>query len=95
MHRSRGCQAVFKLENILNHAELCHHAPLECAGCGDIVNRGELADHHVRYFVYNAVPSSFFQMILFNLKLHFKLHYAHFDCNWTIKFTDVLHMFDV
>lgn len=47
-YRPRGCPSVLRLDNLSGHLHLCPYAPVECAGCGSVVDRGELAAHHVQ-----------------------------------------------
>ncbi len=47
-HKSRGCRTVVKLESLSSHMDGCSFSPVECAGCGRTVNRGDLAEHHMR-----------------------------------------------
>lgn len=44
----RGCKVIFKLERVKTHLDTCGYFPVECAGCGDTVNRFELATHQMQ-----------------------------------------------
>ena len=46
-HCHRGCKEVMKLDLAQAHLGTCAFAPVECAGCGEEVNRLDLAQHQM------------------------------------------------
>ena len=44
----RGCKVLVKLERLRSHLDVCPYHPVVCAGCGDTVNRFELAGHQIQ-----------------------------------------------
>ena len=46
-HCERGCKEVIKLDVLQAHLATCAFAPVECAGCGEEVNRLDLAEHQM------------------------------------------------
>jgi hypothetical protein len=62
-NKERGCKAAVKIEELQTHLASCDFDPLECAGCGLFVNRGELADHQlncdvIKHLIFEDVQES-------------------------------------
>lgn len=46
-HSTRGCREVVRVESLGTHRSSCKFLPIECAGCGVVVSRSDLADHQI------------------------------------------------
>lgn len=54
-NHERGCRLALRLEGLQGHLALCGHSPVQCAGCSEIVNRDDLAEHHINCEAIAAV----------------------------------------
>ena len=44
----RGCTKILNVSEENNHKTICDFSRVTCAGCSDVVNRIDLADHHLQ-----------------------------------------------
>lgn len=54
-NKERGCMAPQKVENVKSHVNVCGYSPIECAGCGVVVNRSVLSEHHLTCEVIQSI----------------------------------------
>ena len=54
-NKDRGCPLTMKVEELKYHIKVCEFAPMECAGCGVIVHRIAMPEHHIECEVLQSL----------------------------------------